>query len=228
MAIAFDNAGGAQDAALTTPWTVTTSFTIGGGSDRLLLVGSAYDGGAGTFTTTSTYNGVALTSRVFVDAAFLSVRIEDLRESAMPTAGAHNIISTWAADNAVIHNFASYDGVDDAVPEDTGTQDNGSGTTYSVSLTPTSDDSLIVSMAMTAVDTTHAATGSGAERHQENESSATMTMATQDKILATAAATTLTGTWGANKRNAVAGLTYAPATGGASTHHLHMALLGVG
>ena len=165
MAVTFDN--GASLSHSVVGQTMTNAFTIGGGANRLLLVGVSFmkttvGGGA---VSGLTYNGVSLTKFLSSEgsaATHYRYELWVLLESSMPAAGAHNLIVTFSG-TPVALGFAalSFSAVDQNVWYNSGQSNSGDVTgplsTISVNYTAFAPDLFGFTMGM--YSDTHASAG---------------------------------------------------------------------
>lgn len=116
--VTFD-AGSSADSANTAVASLPFNHTIGGGSNRLLLVSVE------TFSTAIsgvTYNGVAMTNLSTLscvsepDGDPCRLTVWYLKESSLPAAGTYSIVVTPAASAKVVAGSASFYNVDQAIP----------------------------------------------------------------------------------------------------------------
>lgn len=111
---------------------LTIGYTVGSGSDRLLLFGWAMDSGGAV--TAVTYNGAAMTSALSY-APTTDLEVAGAYRLVAPATGANNFSVTLTAYRSIVYSPADFDGVDQTTPVTTGTSDTGTGT----SLTSTSN-----------------------------------------------------------------------------------------
>lgn len=147
---------------------ITKSYTLVSGSDRVLVVGvgstDSFDGGS--TVSTVTYNGVSLTKQAEADNTIPVASIWTLVEASLPSNGAHNVVVTFngsetpAGSAIVIDCFESVDSVGN-----TESTTHSSTASYNQTQSPldTSVDSLIVEASAHA-----ATTGGSAKSGQTN------------------------------------------------------------
>ncbi|TYO97131.1 putative CxxxxCH...CXXCH cytochrome family protein [Geothermobacter ehrlichii] len=96
--------------------TMTWQHTIGGGTDRLLLVGVAFDDRNGETVTSVTYNGIALTQLRADNTATSNARTElwYLKDASLPAAGTYDVVVTLstASGKPLYGGALTYSGVD--------------------------------------------------------------------------------------------------------------------
>ena len=116
MAIAVDNTATFDDASYDTTTSNTISFTVGSGSNRLLIVTASYwEDVAGTGTITGiTYAGTSMTQVVTATETAMSTYIYRL---VAPTSGTNNIvITTSGATDSRKFGVISFTGVNQTTP----------------------------------------------------------------------------------------------------------------
>jgi len=125
MAIAFDNAAAGDGGGF--------SYTVGSGSDRILVVGVLSNSGDGTFTGI-TYNGVALTEGVFNDQTLSGANQRcSLWYLVNPDSGANTLVTQGTAGANNTLRVASFSGAKQTgQPDATAT---GQETTVSTTVT---------------------------------------------------------------------------------------------
>jgi hypothetical protein len=131
---------------------LTWSHTIGGGSDRFLIVGVSNQDSTGSIDASSvTYGGVALTKIGTVRNATGQVRVSlwYLKEATMPAAGAHDVVVTMSASTSIIAGASTWAGVHQTTP--LGTLVTNTAFAYSI----------ITTVAAAAGDLIHDVAGTG-------------------------------------------------------------------
>lgn len=130
ISIAFDNASTFQ--SVTTVTSLTYSFTVGSGTNRMLLVGVSSNGT--TAPSSVTYAGSSMTlikTQTFnfgAAAGFLYAIVS-------PTSGANNIVITFAGSTNITSTAASYSGVFQSTTPDASTSNGTGGTSHVLTLT---------------------------------------------------------------------------------------------
>lgn len=112
------------------------------GANAVLVVGSWMFNSSATFSS-CTYNGVSMTNLVnrTTDGTGGDIRILGL---ANPATGSNNVVITCSSSKQIFGNSVSYTGVDQTTPfPDTGTSGSSSGTSFSISITTTVDQSWV-------------------------------------------------------------------------------------
>lgn len=128
------------------------SHTVGGGTDRYIFQGIStedFSTGGGAQTPSSVaYGGNALTlDSIVTDASVQTAAIYSGQDSVCGTAGAHNMVITYAGEvDAIVCFTASCDNVKQQVKEATGTTSNGSGTSKTSTVVTVTSQSLIIAM----------------------------------------------------------------------------------
>ena len=130
--------------------TLSWSHTIGGGSNRLLLVGVEVEDASSTDAVVSgvTYNGVAMTratSAIAGTTFFMNVEVWYLLEASLPAAGTYtvNVTTTGTTDNRIGGSYSIAD-MKQTGPEATNTQTSNTGpATMNTSVTTVTDGALV-------------------------------------------------------------------------------------
>lgn len=139
MSVAVNNSGGGYTAGNSH----TQSFTVGSGSDRVLIVGAMTQGGS---VTGVTYNGVSMTLLTSQNTTG-GMEFSSIYYLVNPPSGAHNIVVSATGASYTFAAAADYTGVDQTTPlptSNTAFSDSTSGSPFSVSLTTTVDNSWLV------------------------------------------------------------------------------------
>jgi hypothetical protein len=131
VAIAFDNAGITAG--------VSHSHTIGGGSNRILIVGLSSET---TDWTACTYNGVAMTHLQTEVQSEARIELWYMLEAQLPAAGAYTVLGTNASGGRAV-GAASYTGVAQTSTFNTVANAQGSGTAPSVAANSAADELVI-------------------------------------------------------------------------------------
>ena len=121
------------------------SHTIGGGDDRLLVVGVAVEGGS-VDVTSVTYDSTALTK---ADEAYANndilVEMWYLLDADLPSSGSYTVsISTSGSISGILSGACSYTGVKQSAPEDTNIDTTTDGETVSTSVTSNTPGAWII------------------------------------------------------------------------------------
>ena len=151
-AIAFDAAGNAYVNGATT--TITLSFTVGNGSNRVLIVSPANADSGGLAWTGVTYGGVALTkfsghqSLLYFYGQGVSYQVNnDIWYLVNPASGTANIVATEAGIAACAIHAVSYSGVNQATPIGAiGYSSSNSVATLATSITTTNANAVALCM----------------------------------------------------------------------------------
>lgn len=208
---------------------LTVNHTIGSGSDRMVIT-RVHAEGVDEIIGSMTFDGVSMNL-----AASATVQtptwIYWLGESNLPAGGSGYDAICGGFDTAtVIMGVSDYTGLKDQAAEATNSADFGNGSSYTLDVTTVTDGALVVGAMGQDSGNTHTATGAQTERYAVTQSSDTL--GTGGDILGGTAPDTVTysGTMSGNRRNSVVLAVFEIATGGggASAHHLHLNLLGVG
>ena len=193
--------------------TLTYSHTLNAGSNRILVAGVMQDDGTAGEPTGVTYNAIALTHKIGVQSTGGAKARSDiyfLLETALPADGAHDILITYADTTtrksgiSVVLQSAKQE-----TPEASGTDFTNGGTAISASITPITDNAMIVAIASATSDTNWAP-GSGETEQLEVDSGGSHTSALNTKILVTAGATTMAPTSSASSELSLAAAAFAP------------------
>ena len=134
MAISLDTSAKASGSGSS----LTKSYTIGSGSNRILCVWIRTDGTASP--TSVKYNSIDLTKLYEVTTGSMRLSYWYLLEASMPSAGAYNIVVAWAASKDYALVASSWSGVNQATPSYT--TSTGTASSYKVTRTITEDNSI--------------------------------------------------------------------------------------
>jgi hypothetical protein len=134
--IAFDS----QNHSTNTGFGTTLSFTVGAGSNRMLIV-AVYEATPAVNTATVTYNSVAMTK---IGQQIDSDRAISLWYLIAPTSGTHTVALTGSGSYTIAILAESYSGVNQVAPEASNTATVASASTISASVTTISDESWLV------------------------------------------------------------------------------------
>jgi len=190
MAIAFDNSAGAAS--------LSTNFTIGGGTNRLLLAFCTAHATGGGNITGCTYNGTSMTAVSTQTETGGSVKYEArmfyLLESSLPAAGTYSCeFSYSASDTGRTIGVASFTGVKQQ-PYEASNKTTGSNSASTLSITTITDNALIFDGLLK--NRNGAITPDGAQTQTSDVASGTFEAgATSYKIYATAEATSMIESW---------------------------------
>lgn len=150
MAIAFDATAG--QALTGTNSTNTFSLTVGGGSDRYLVVGNQLVNPSAVDVSSVTYNGATCTQLATYSPQDIQANIPlSLYYLANPSSGTNDVVvtSTVATTSSFRSAAASYSGVNNASPEDSDGTRTGA-TSVSRTVTTTTDNSWVVGVGGTS------------------------------------------------------------------------------
>jgi pectate lyase len=205
-AIAFDSASRAASTATGTT-SISWSHTIGGGTDRFLLVGVAAEDASTTDAsiTSVTYNGVALTavpgSKISGGGTgIIQTQLFYGFGTSLGAAGAHTVAVTFQGPvDGVSASSVSFSGVSQAAPEAATTRTDTSGAdSISTTITTRSANAWVVDVVGSG-NSGSFTPGSGQTERTDIAASG-MTGATSSKPVAAAGATTMSWTHsGANR-----------------------------
>ncbi len=142
MAIAFDATCSLNFTASGT--SLSTSFTVGAGANRLLVV-EAMIGSASDILTGVTFNSIAMT-RIGISAATTDNQRVALYYLVAPASGAHNIVISTSGATRIDCRALSYTGVDqtNTLNEFSSNTATGTITGVTVSVTPTYTNTWVV------------------------------------------------------------------------------------
>lgn len=223
--IAFDAASRA--ATTTTGKTsLTWSHTIGGGTDRVLLVGVAVEDtkAADANITGVTYNGVALTavpsSKIYGGGTgIIQTQLFYLLGSSLPAAGAYNVAVTFqGAVDGISAGAVSFTGVSQTAPGPVATKVDTSGAdSIATSITTPVNDAWVVDVVGSGNSGSFTA-GSGQTERWDIAASG-MTGATSTKPVAVAGTTTLSQAHSGANRLAHSLVCLSPSAGGGTTSY---------
>jgi pectate lyase len=219
-AIALDAASRAATTS-TGRTSLTWSHTVGGGADRVLLVGVAVEdsGTADANITAVTYNGVALAAvpnskRSGGGTGIIQTQLFYLLNATLAGAGAHTVsVTTQGPVDGISAGAVSFTGVSQAVPGPAATNVDTSGAdSISTAITSTVANSWIVDVVGSGNSGSFTPASGQTERWDIAASG--MTGATSTKALGAAGSTTLG--WAHNGANRLAHslVAIAPSTGG--------------
>jgi hypothetical protein len=141
MAIAFDAQASGKNPGVAT---LSYSHTIGGGANRFLHVGVAWNGSAGSIS--GTYNGVALVFGASSSSSSTVVYHAYLLDGSLPAAGAHTVSITHTGSpigGGLMAGSVSLTGVKQVAPEATATNSNASATSISSNITTLTADAWV-------------------------------------------------------------------------------------
>jgi hypothetical protein len=192
---------------------MTLSHTIGGGTNRLLLVGISAECNEGISVTSVTYNGQPLTKAASVEADTGTVGTADLwylLEADLPVAGAYNVEVTTSGYTSKTVGAISMEGVAQQAPEASNTNTNVGPEYISTSITTLTDGAWIVDVVECGNASAFTPDGGQTERYQLAASSSTGAASTKEK--ATAGSTTMGWTSASANRLAHVVAAFAPAT----------------
>lgn len=158
-AIAFDNALNLGSSTVGT--TLTTSFTVGAGSNRILFVGAVGDntGSATDDITGATYNGVAMT---LIDKTFVAAdRYRYLFYLVNPASGANNVVITSSTNGGFKAGaVASYTGASQTGQPDASGKNQDTNNTLTTTATVVASNSWMIMAGGVGGGTAVASTGS--------------------------------------------------------------------
>lgn len=158
-AIAFDNA--LNLGSSTTGTTLTVSFTVGSGSNRILFVGAVGNntGSATDDITGATYNGVAMT---LIDKTFVAAdRYRYLFYLINPASGANNVVITSStSDGFKAGSVASYTGASQTGQPDANGKNQDTNNTLTTTATVVASNSWTIMAGGVGGGTAVASTGS--------------------------------------------------------------------
>ena len=157
MAAVFDAATAPAGVNATS---LTFSHTIGTGANRALAVTVATNASSGA--TGVTYNGVALTLEAAITIT-VNDTVEIWKTTAEPAEGAHDVVITVATTRNINGGAISAHGVDQADVSLANATAQGTDAAPTVNVTSVAGD-LVISMAMTDANVTHAPGGGETER----------------------------------------------------------------
>lgn len=221
MAAGFDNSASAS-AAATTSVTIS-SFAVGAGSDRLLVVSFGAEDSSGTDSVVSdvTFNGTSLTfKRRELAAAGQQIASEMWEYLAPPNVTADIVVTTDGTCTSLKANASSYTGIANQTAEATNGGDDFpvGGWQDDADITTVTDNALIVSTASAGADGTWTA-GTNYTLGSSNSGDGASTADEYDLDAGTAATIAIDGAYdGGNNRGAYCALAYElAAVGGATT-----------
>ena len=111
--VLYDNSASAESGSGTS---ISTSYTVGTGSERLLVVGvSIFRDGSSRFVTSMTYNGVAMTFQTGVNNPDGKVRTE-VWYLLNPATGSNTLTANFNTSTRKIIGITSFEGVDQTTP----------------------------------------------------------------------------------------------------------------
>jgi pectate lyase len=233
-AIGFD---AASRAATTTTGRTSLSWshTIGGGTDRALVVGVAVEDASATDANVTgvTYNGVALTAvpnskRSGGGTGIIQTQLFYLVGAGLAAAGAHTVNVTFqGAVDGISAGAVSLTGVSQTAPQSVATNVDTSGAdSISTSITAATANAWIVDVVGSGNSGSFTA-GSGQTERWDIAASG-MTGATSTKSVAAVGATTMSWTHSGANRLAHSVASLAPSGGGTTTFTLTTAVSGSG
>ena len=119
----------------------TTAFTVGAGSNRLLVVGVLGDSAASSGITGITYAGDAMTKALTERND--SSRAFDVWYLANPDSGSNNVVITRGVSGLIVSAFTAYSGVDQSTPVPTtaAVDDGSSNNTFSGAIVTANNNS---------------------------------------------------------------------------------------
>jgi prepilin-type N-terminal cleavage/methylation domain-containing protein len=194
--ITFDNVSSTTSTA--NP--MTLSHTIGGGTNRLLVVGISAECNEGITVTSVTYNGQALTKAASVQADTGTVGTADLwylLEAGLPAAGTYNVEVTTSGYTAKSVGAISLAGVAQQAPESSNTNTNVGPDYISTSITTLTDGAWVVDVVEQG--NAGAFTPDGGQTEQYDVQASSSTGAASTKEMATAGATSTGWSASANR-----------------------------
>jgi prepilin-type N-terminal cleavage/methylation domain-containing protein len=191
--ITFDNVS----STTSTSNPMTFSHTIGGGPNRLLLVGISAECNEGISVTSVTYNGQSLTKAASVQADTGTVGTADLwylPEAGLPAAGTYNVEITTSGYTSKSVGAISMEGVAQQAPEASNTNTNVGPDYISTSITTLTDGAWVVDVVENGNPNSFTPDGGQTERYDQTASSSDGAASTKE--MATAGATSMG--WSAN------------------------------
>jgi hypothetical protein len=194
--IAFDNVS----STTSTNNPMTLGHTIGGGTNRLLVVGISAECNEGITVTGVTYNGQALTKAASVQADTGTVGTADLwylLEAGLPAAGTYNVQVTTSGYTAKSVGAISLAGVAQQAPEASNTNTNVGPDYISTSITTLTDGAWVVDVVEQG--NAGAFTPDGGQTEQYDVQASSSTGAASTKEMATAGATSTGWSASANR-----------------------------
>jgi prepilin-type N-terminal cleavage/methylation domain-containing protein len=207
--IVFDNV--TTDVGSGNPLTFT--HTIGGGTNRLLVVGISAECNVSVSVSNVTYNGQGLTKAASAVADTSTVGVAELwylLEADLPTAGTYNVEVTTSGYAVKSVGAISFEGAAQQAPEDTNTNTNVGPEYISTSITTLTDGAWIVDVVVNGNASTFAPDGGQAEQYDEVASSSTGAASTKE--MATAGSTNMGWTAGSANRLGHVVAAFAPAS----------------
>lgn len=142
MAIAYDNFGEKHTVSGTTH---TLSFTVGGGSDRFLVVAVLTNNASQDIVSGVTYNGTSMTSVAEYQTTNQNIRIYHYVLH-NPDSGTHDVVVTTTTSEYCDYYVTSYTGVNQASSVDATDTQTGTGD-ETISITTTADNCWLNSIA---------------------------------------------------------------------------------
>ena len=211
--IVFDNVS--TDVSSDNPQTFT--HTIGGGTNRLLVVGISAECNEGISVTSVTYNGQGLTKAASAVADTGTVGTADLwylLEADLPAAGTYNVEVTTSGYAVKSVGAISLEGVAQQAPEATNTNTNVGPEYISTSITTLTDGAWVVDVVECGNASAFTPDGGQTERYQEAGSSSQGAGSTKE--MATAGSTSMGWTSASANRLALVAAAFAPAAAASS------------
>ncbi|MCG6916825.1 MAG: prepilin-type N-terminal cleavage/methylation domain-containing protein [Deltaproteobacteria bacterium] len=206
--IIFDN----TSSTTSSNTTLTLSHTIGGGENRLLVVGISAECNEGISVTSVTYNGQALTKIASAVADTGTVGLADLwylLEADLPPAGTYNVQVTTSGYAVKSVGATSLAGVAQQAPEASNTNTNVGPEYISTSITTSTDGAWIVDVVECGNASAFTPDGGQTERYEEAGSSSEGAGSTKE--MATAGSTSMGWTSASANRLAHVVAAFAPA-----------------
>ena len=206
--IIFDN----KSSTTSSDTTLTLSHQIGGGENRLLVVGISAECNEGISVTSVTYNGQALTKVASAVADSGTVGLADLwylLEADLPPAGTYNVRVTTSGYAVKSVGAISLAGVAQQAPEDSNTKTNVGPEYISTSITTLTDGAWVVDVVECGNASAFTPDGGQTERYEEAGSSSEGAGSTKE--MATAGSTSMGWTSASANRLAHVVAAFAPA-----------------
>jgi len=223
MAIALDNSANGFSTGTNS---LTTSHTIGSGTNRLLIVG--VEAQAGNNLTGVTYNGVAMTQYVAYAtgvAGFYNY-FYYMKHADLPSTGAYNIVASFSSSSTKMIMSESLTDVDQTTPIEAANTITTTTTNPSVSVTTLTDNAWVVGTSRINNFALTAATGT--TQRQTNASDVGYKLFDKNGTSTPAGSFSL-NTTSASQLYFFAALSVKPAGGGFTpTPMLHMMLMASG
>jgi hypothetical protein len=204
---------------------LTFTHTIGGGTNRLLVVGISAECDVSVSVSSVTYNGQGLTKAASAVADTSTVGVAELwylLEADLPSAGTYTVAVNTSGYAVKSVGAVSFEGVAQQAPEATNTSTNVGPNSISTSITTLTDGAWVVDVVVDG--NASAFTPDGGQTEQYDEVASSSTGAASTKEMATAGATSMGWSAGSANRLAHVVAAFAPASDLASNPMVPLAL----